>query len=86
LNLPVRLISYGTVFFSHNKTVSAGLSAAETLSVWFINHGTVFFSHNKITSASLSAAETINQTERILLYRACLDRQFGAQSYCAESL
>jgi hypothetical protein len=26
------LISHGTMFFSHNKTVSAGFSAAETIS------------------------------------------------------
>jgi hypothetical protein len=32
LNLSARLISYGTWFFSHNKTASAGLSAAETMS------------------------------------------------------
>jgi hypothetical protein len=32
LNLSARLISYGTMFFSHNKTASAGLSAAETIS------------------------------------------------------
>jgi len=28
LNLSALLISHGTVFFSHNKTASAGLSAA----------------------------------------------------------
>jgi hypothetical protein len=32
LNLSTRLISHGTVFFSHNKTTSVGLSAAETIS------------------------------------------------------
>jgi hypothetical protein len=31
LNLLARLINYSTVFFSHNKTVSVGLSAAETI-------------------------------------------------------
>jgi hypothetical protein len=31
LNLSSRLISHGTMFFSHNKTASAGLSAAETI-------------------------------------------------------
>jgi hypothetical protein len=29
LNLLARLISYGIIFFSHNKTASAGLSAAK---------------------------------------------------------
>jgi len=32
LNLSTRFISYGTLFFSHNKTASAGLSAAKTIS------------------------------------------------------
>jgi hypothetical protein len=32
LNLSSRLISHGTMFFSHNKTASVGLSAAETIS------------------------------------------------------
>jgi hypothetical protein len=32
LNLSARLINYGTVFFSHNKTTSIGLSVAETIS------------------------------------------------------
>jgi len=32
LNLSARLISHGTVFFSHNKTAPAGLSAAKTIS------------------------------------------------------
>jgi hypothetical protein len=32
LNLSARLISHGTLFFFHNKTVSADLSAAETIS------------------------------------------------------
>ena len=31
LNLPAWLINHGTVFFSHNKSASAGLSAAETI-------------------------------------------------------
>jgi hypothetical protein len=31
LNLSARLISYDTVFFSHNKTLSASLSAAKTI-------------------------------------------------------
>ena len=31
LNLSARLISHGTVFLSHNKTASAGLSAAKTI-------------------------------------------------------
>jgi hypothetical protein len=31
LNLSTLLISYGTMFFSHNKTAPAGLSAAETI-------------------------------------------------------
>jgi hypothetical protein len=30
--IPARLISHGTIFFSYNKTASAGLSAAETIS------------------------------------------------------
>jgi len=30
--LSARLISHDTVFFSHNKTASSGLSAAETIS------------------------------------------------------
>jgi hypothetical protein len=32
LNLSTRLISHGTVFFSHSKSASAGLSAAKTIS------------------------------------------------------
>jgi len=32
LNLPARLISHGIIFFSYNKTVSVGLSAAKTIS------------------------------------------------------
>jgi hypothetical protein len=32
LNLSVRFISHGTIFFSHNKTTSAGLSPAKTIS------------------------------------------------------
>jgi hypothetical protein len=32
LNLSSWLISHGTMFFTHNKSVSAGLSAAKTIS------------------------------------------------------
>jgi len=32
LNLSAWLISYETVFFSHNKSASTGLSAIETIS------------------------------------------------------
>jgi hypothetical protein len=32
LNLSARLINHDTVFFSHNKTASAGLSVAKTIS------------------------------------------------------
>jgi hypothetical protein len=31
LNLSARLISHGIIFFSHNKTAPAGLSAAEII-------------------------------------------------------
>jgi hypothetical protein len=32
LNLSARLISHGTIFFSHNKTTSASLLAIKTIS------------------------------------------------------
>ena len=42
LNLSVRLISHGAMFFSHNKTTSVGLSPAKT-----INRTTLDFSEHE---------------------------------------
>ena len=42
LNLSVRLISHGTIFFSHNKKASFGLSPAKT-----INRTTLDFSEHE---------------------------------------
>jgi hypothetical protein len=39
LNLSARLINHGTLFFSHNKTASVGLSAAKTISRTAVTQG-----------------------------------------------